>query len=146
MFYLTYGIDTVELRNPDSANQRTIDTGKIVRRTLSNSLLIGRPAAWFNNETINVTFSVLTQSKLDELITFLKLYNGLLIEITDHNDLTYTAHVFITELTSTTLRDSCSYSISLTLIKITVDEDKYWLLANETEYLITHDDENILIK
>ncbi len=115
-FPVSTPISTIVLKNPELGDVNRYDFRTIINRSRSGELNVLKPIDRENQHTFNYTFVALTRAIRDLLIVFLNLSAGNLILITDHNNKIFEALITISQPTSTTIRDNCTYNIVLDIL------------------------------
>lgn len=84
MFTMTFGSESIELRNPDFGNRHSVEVRRIQRRSRGGDLIIYRDDDWPKTSVLEYRFSALKQDKVTELLYFLRISLGQIISYTDH--------------------------------------------------------------
>jgi len=84
MITLTYGLNSVTLRNPDFNDKESVEIRRINRKTRGGDLVIFRDSNWPKFVTYTWKFSYLTQNDLYNLLTFMRNSLGQKITILDY--------------------------------------------------------------
>ena len=91
MITLTYGVTSIELKNPELGNSESVDVKTKFRRSMSGDQhsFISTPEL----RLLNLQFVELGASKYAELLTFLEGASGQEIDYTDFEDVEWAGHI-----------------------------------------------------
>ena len=116
-------IATVEIRNAELGDTDDFDFRQVSSRTRAGILKTFRDP---NKEALNTygyQFTTLTETKRDEIKTFLIDTAGFIITLTDHNLVIRNGVVLASGFEMVTINDLCSYSFNLSFLELDVETD-----------------------
>ena len=118
MLTVTYGIHTLQLKNPNMGNPRRIDYNTVFNTNRGGELLAVRPAGRPKVNSYEYDWVGLHQTKVDEIISFFELSAAEAVTVVDHQGYSYFAVMTEPIINVTTVRDVCSYTLSLEFLAI----------------------------
>lgn len=96
MITLTFGTQSIQLRNPDFGDREIIEVRRIARKTRGGDLVVYRDSSWPKTATYTWQWSFLTQNDLTRLLYFMNQALGQEITIVDYQGRTLTPCIITT--------------------------------------------------
>lgn len=84
MMTLSLGSLTLELRNPEFGNKETIQSKRISRNIRGGDLVVFRDNNWSVTNILDFEITVLSQDRITEFLTFIRLTLGQPITLIDY--------------------------------------------------------------
>lgn len=106
-------IYTLQLPNPQLGNGLEINRPQVVKQTMAGTYKIYKTGDI--SKTVTYEFRTLNQTYIDNFITFYENTKGKILKITEQDSDYYTGVVFDDQITITTIKDLCSYDLSLVI-------------------------------
>lgn len=137
-------LDELILPNAELGDAYTIDGQIISRKTRGGTLQGYRDSDWPLIKTIEYNFPLLEETELFALIDFMTDHVGKKLLLTDYDDIERLGHISNDAFNVTTLKDICSYSVTMSIVLETIPVDYYYLITEDGIPLITEDGENLI--
>lgn len=141
---LTYNATSITLRNPELGDTYNLDLNTINRQSRGGTLISYKDSDWPIVTTFTYTILSLTETKIDELITFLENSQGKQITLVDYLSDTYVGNILTSIPEIIIGRDNALYDISFIFRVDNQSTTEFYLYTESGEEILTEDSENLL--
>ena len=114
---ITYGATTLTITDPEQGENQQVDSRAIVRQSRNGEQIT--VSYWVEQVNNTYSYAALTETKKNEVLTFLSLVAGRLVTVTDHNK-TYTGMLSTSACEVITVQDICWYDLTFEIMEVTI--------------------------
>lgn len=135
---------TLEIRNPNIGDGISQNMHSINRTSRGGTRISYRDSDWLKTKRFTVSFEVLEDSEIEEVIDFIESTAGLLVTYTDYNGEQWDGYIVSPEIEKITNIDLCAYSCSF--IFEVKNQDSCYMTQEDGDLLKTETGDFIILE